>query len=106
MGESAETDKSGNKKLPKIGEFIKNEAVKYFADQGEEATVKFIDPSYMIRSVAANAYDSLYCMQLAQNAVHGAMAGFTGFSVGLCNNKMCFIPIPELCTSSPRTMNP
>lgn len=45
-------------------------------------------------------------MQLAQNAVHGAMAGFTGFSVGLCNNRMVFIPIPELVATSPRSMNP
>merc|ERR1719232_547646 len=106
MGESAETDKSGNKKLPKIGEFIKNEAIKYFADEGEEATVKFIDPSYMIRSVPANAADSLYCMQLGQNAVHGAMAGYTGFSVGLCNNKMVYLPIPQLVATSPRSMDP
>ena len=59
----------------------------------------------MVRSVPANAADSLYCMQLAQNAVHGAMAGFTGFSVGLCNNKMVFLPIPELVSTSPRMMN-
>lgn len=45
-------------------------------------------------------------MQLAQNAVHGAMAGFTGFSVGLCNNRMVFLPIPELVATSPRSMNP
>lgn len=45
-------------------------------------------------------------MQLAQNAVHGAMAGFTGFSVGLCNNRMVFLPIPQLVSTSPRTMNP
>ena len=49
---------------------------------------------------------SLDCMQLAQNAVHGAMAGFTGFSVGLCNNKMVFLPIPELVATSPRSMDP
>ena len=45
-------------------------------------------------------------MQLAQNAVHGAMCGFTGFSVGLCNNRMVFLPIPELVATSPRSMNP
>jgi len=69
------------------------------------ATVKYIDPSYMIRSVPANAVDSLYCMQLAQNAVHGVMAGFTGFSTGLCNNRMVLLPIPELVESSPRMMD-
>jgi len=59
----------------------------------------------MVRSVPANASDSLYCMQLAQNAVHGSMAGFTGFSVGLCNNKMVLLPIPYLVSTSPRMMN-
>ena len=54
----------------------------YFRKQGIEATVKYIDPSYMIRSVEANASDALFCLLLAQNVVHGAMAGLTGmFSV-------------------------
>lgn len=106
LGESTETDASGNKKLPQIGEFMKDEISAFFKSKGEVATVKYIDPSYMIRSVPANATDSLYCMQLGQNAVHGTMAGYTGFSVGLCNNKMCFLPIPELVATSPRQMNP
>ena len=76
LGESTETDASGNKKLPKIGEFLKNEIGSYFKSKGEEATVKYIDPSYMIRSVPANATDSLYCMQLGQNAVHGKLRVF------------------------------
>lgn len=106
LGASTETDASGNKKLPQIGEHMKNVINEYFKDQGEEATVKYIDPSYMIRSVPANATDALYCMQLGQNAVHGTMAGYTGFSVGLCNNKMCLLPIPELVATSPRQMDP
>lgn len=80
LGKSSEVDKSGNKILPKIGEFLKKEAEKFFQKHGKEATIKYIDPSYMVRSVAANAEDSLYCLQLAQNAVHGSMAGYTGFS--------------------------
>jgi 6-phosphofructokinase 1 len=75
-------------------------------ENGETATVKYIDLSYTVRSVPANAADSLYCMQLAQNAVHGAMAGYTGFSVGLCNNRMVFLPIPELVATSPGSMDP
>lgn len=106
MGESAEKDASGNKKLPKIGEFMKKSVEDYFAKHGEVATVKYIDPSYTVRSVPANASDSLYCMQLAQNAVHGAMAGFTGFTVGLSNNRMVWLPIPEVVATSPRSMNP
>ena len=129
LGESAEVDAGGNKKLPPIGEFMKTAITDYYKKHGEEATVKYIDPSYMVRSVPANAADSLCklllamlnmhshrleltysfptdCMQLAQNAVHGAMAGFTGFSVGLCNNRMVFLPIPELVATSPRSMHP
>lgn len=106
VGTSAEVDASGNKKLPPIGLFMKDAIEEYFKRFNETATVKYIDPSYTVRSVPANASDSLYCMQLAQNAVHGAMAGYTGFTVGLCNNRMCFIPIPELVDTSPRSMDP
>lgn len=106
LGSSAETDASGNKKLPAIGEYMKDAITEYFAKNGHVATCKYIDPSYTVRSVPANAADSLYCMQLAQNAVHGAMAGYTGFSVGLCNNRMVWLPIPELVATSPRNMNP
>lgn len=106
LGESAEKDASGNKKLPAIGTFMKEQVESYFESKNETATVKYIDPSYMVRSVPANAADSLYCMQLAQAAVHGSMAGFTGFSVGLCNNKMVFLPIPQLVATSPRMLNP
>jgi len=104
LGTSAETDASGNKKLPAIGEFMKKAAEEYFKTKGETATVKYIDPSYMVRSVPANAADSVYCMQLAQNAVHGVMTGYTGFSVGLVNNKMVMLPIPQLVATSPREM--
>ena len=104
LGTSAETDASGNKKLPAIGDFMKKSVETYFKKKGETATVKYIDPSYMVRSVPANSADNIYCTQLAQNAVHGAMAGFTGFSVGLCNNKMVMLPIPQLVETSPRHM--
>lgn len=106
LGKSAEVDKGGNRKLPAIGEFLKASIVDFFKKHGQEATVKYIDPSYMIRSVPANASDSLYCMLLAQNAVHGAMAGYTSFSVGLVNNRVVFIPIPRLVSTSPRMMDP
>ena len=106
LGASAEADASGNKKLPAIGEFMKNKITEYFKRGGMETTVKYVDPSYMIRSVPANASDALYCMILAQNAVHGAMAGYTGFSVGLVNNRVVYIPIPRLVATSPRIMDP
>jgi len=42
----------------------------------------------------------------APRSVHGAMAGFTAFTVGLVNNRMVFLPMTELVRKSPRTMNP
>ena len=106
LGESTMTDAGGNKKLPPIGEFIRCRIEEYFAKLNEECTVKYIDPSYMVRSVPANAADSLYCMALAQNAVHGAMAGYTGFTTGLVNNRMVYLPIPQVVSASPRSLNP
>lgn len=108
LGLSTETDASGNKKLPAIGQFLKGAISRHFDEHNpsQPATVKYIDPSYMIRSCPANATDSFLCMQLAQNAVHGVFGGLTGFSVGLCNNRMVYLPIPTLCDASPRTLDP
>jgi 6-phosphofructokinase 1 len=83
LGSSAEVDAGGNKKLPPIGEFMVGQISKHFKAHGKEATVKYIDPSYTIRSVVANSDDAYYCQTLASGAVHGVMAGFTGFSVGM-----------------------
>lgn len=91
---------------PPIGLYIKSEIERHYKSKGKTATVKYIDPSYMIRSVAANAFDQIYCMQLAQNAVHGAMAGYTSFSAGVINNRTVFIPIQELVENSPKQLNP
>ena len=85
---------------------MKSQIEKYFKENNETATVKYIDPSYMIRSVAANSNDAFYCMLLAQNAVHGAMAGYTAFSVGLINNRLVYIPISRLTATSPRILDP
>jgi 6-phosphofructokinase 1 len=106
LGKNTVTDASGNKVLPAIGEFLKKEIIKYFKVHDMETTVKYIDPSYMIRSIPANASDSLYCMLLAQNAIHGCMAGYTAFSVGLVNNRVVYIPISKLVATSPRVMDP
>ena len=106
LGVSTEVDKGGNRKLPAIGEFIRDQIKEYFAKMGEDNTVRYIDPSYTVRSIPANAADTIYCTDLAQNAVHGAMAGYTGFSVGLVNNQCCYLPIPQLVATSPRNMDP
>ena len=105
LGESAETDAGGNRKLPPIGEWLKAQIAAHFAAKGENVNIKYIDPSYMIRSVGANAADRIYCMQSASNAVHGAFAGYTGFSTGLVNNRVVMMPITELTARSPRFLD-
>lgn len=87
------TDLSGNKKLSDIGPFLKDEIQDYFEEQGREAHVKYIDPSYMIRSAPATATDSIYCLRLGTNAVHAAMAGKTKVLVSLLNDQYVHVPM-------------
>eukprot|EP00949_MAST-11_sp_MAST-11-sp1_P002996 g2996.t1 len=105
--QSHETDANGKQpKLPPVGIWFRDEVKKSGKERNMSLTVKYIDPSYMIRSVKANSSDSLYALMIAQNAVYGAMAGYTAFSTALCNNKVCYLPIKELVDSSPRGINP
>jgi 6-phosphofructokinase 1 len=106
LGVSEVLDASGNRAQPKIGEYISQVIQEHFASNGEVATIKYIDPSYTVRSVPANGADSLYCLTLAQNAVHGCMAGMTGFSAGQVNQRAVYLPIPLLVATSPRSLNP
>ncbi len=88
-----ERDASGNIRLHDIGVFLKDTIKAYFKDQGMEADLKYIDPSYTIRSASANANDHLLCGFLARGAVHAGMAGKTKMLVGLCNNQIVHIPM-------------
>ncbi len=92
--ENTKTDASGNVKYRDIGLFLKDKIKEYFTHEGIEHTIKYIDPSYIIRSATANANDSKFCTQLAQNAVHGAMCGKTGFVVAYHNHHFVWLPIP------------
>ncbi len=87
-------DASGNILKKDIGEFLKNAITKHFEDKGEEITVKYIDPSYTIRSCPAEASDSVLCYRLARMAVHAAMAGRTNCVVGRLNDDYSLVPIP------------
>ncbi len=89
-----EKDKSGNKKNKDIGIYLKEKIKEHFDKLKFPYTMKYIDPSYIIRSSPANANDSLFCNLLAQNAVHAAMAGRTGFVAGYWNTQFTILPIP------------
>ncbi len=88
-----ETDASGNPRLLDIGAFLKKKMADHFTKLGIEVNVKYIDPSYMIRSVPANACDSRYCGALGQYAVHAGMAGKTGMIVGMVKDEYVHIPL-------------
>ena len=86
-------DASGNRKLNDIGLLLRSRITDHFAAAGVELNLKFIDPSYAIRSVEANPSDSVYCLRLAQNAVHAAMAGRTAMVVGRWHGRFVHIPM-------------
>ncbi|CAK7337374.1 unnamed protein product [Dovyalis caffra] len=86
-------DASGNKLLQDVGLWISQNIKDYFSKQKKMTiNLKYIDPTYMIRAVPSNASDNVYCTLLAQSVVHGAMAGYTGFTSGLVNGRQTYIP--------------
>lgn len=93
LNEKEEVDPSGNVKLKDIGLFIKNAISSYFQSKNIEISLKYIDPSYIIRSLPANANDHVFCSFLGRDAVHAAMAGKTKLIVGNWNNHFVHIPM-------------
>ena len=88
-----ETDASGNKKLADIGLFLRDKINEYFKSKNIHINLKYVDPSYQIRSSVTTANDSIYCERLGSYAAHAAMAGKTKMVVGLVNNKYVHLPI-------------
>jgi 6-phosphofructokinase 1 len=87
------TDASGNARLQDIGPYLRGRIGEHLNAAGIPANVRYIDPSYAIRSVPANAYDKAYCLRLAHHAVHAAMAGRTSMVVGRLRRRFVHIPI-------------
>jgi 6-phosphofructokinase 1 len=87
------TDASGNIRLQDIGLFLKDAISRHFREINLEINLKYIEPSYLIRSVPANASDSIYCSSLGQYSVHAAMAGKTGLLVALRRNEYVHLPL-------------
>jgi 6-phosphofructokinase 1 len=93
LATTAERDASGNIKLGDIGIFLRDRINGYFRKAGMEASLKYIDPSYTIRSMPANPHDSAFCLILGHNAVHAGMAGRTGMVVGNWRGEFTHVPI-------------
>jgi len=103
--DNSERDASGNIKLKDIGVYLKKAIGGYFAAKGIEITIKYIDPSYMIRSLPANANDRVFCNFLGRNAVHAGMAGKTSMLIGHWNNQFVHVPM-SLIAGKRKTVKP
>jgi len=91
-------DAGGNVKYADVGTYLKDRINKYFEEKKVEINLKYIDPSYAIRSAPANPSDSIYCERLGNAAVHAAMAGKTKLIIGLVNNEFVHLPIKSVIT--------
>ncbi|HXX66511.1 MAG TPA: ATP-dependent 6-phosphofructokinase [Polyangiaceae bacterium] len=88
------TDPSGNLRLGDIGAVLRDRINSHFREKALEVTLKYIDPSYHIRSVPASPTDSVYCWNMARNAVHCAMAGNTEVLIGRWHGRFVHVPMP------------
>ncbi|XP_031488219.1 ATP-dependent 6-phosphofructokinase 6-like [Nymphaea colorata] len=89
-------DASGNAQLLDVGLWLSQKIKEHFSRKKIVLNLKYIDPTYMIRAIPSNASDNVYCTLLAHSALHGAMAGYTGFTVGPVNGRHAYIPIPRV----------
>jgi len=92
-GAGTACDASGNVKLGDIGHFLRDRMLAHLAQRKIPGAVRYIDPSYLIRSLPANALDSEFCLLLGQHAVHAAMSGRTEMVVGFWNQRFTNVPI-------------
>ena len=98
-------DASGNVRLADVGQLLRERIVQDFTAAGTELSLRYVDPGYAIRSVPANAYDAVFCLRLAQAAVHAAMAGRTAMVVGRWHGRFVHLPI-SLATGSRNQVDP
>lgn len=102
--DEADRDASGNIKLEDIGLFLKRKINKHFKEREIPVNIKYFDPSYIIRSIPANAADSMYCVHLAQNTVHAAISGRTDMVVSQWNSEYVNIPL-SMATRESKKVN-
>jgi len=98
-------DASGNLKLKDIGRFLCEKIQAHFKAAQLPATLRYFDPNYIIRSVPADAEDSMLCDLFARHAAHAAMAGKTGVVVGILHDRFIHVPI-ALLTKQKKCLEP
>jgi 6-phosphofructokinase 1 len=105
LAATAERDASGNIRYGDIGIFLRGRIKEHFSQIGRQVEMKYIDPSYIIRSLPANARDSAFCLLLGQNAVHAGLAGKTDMVVGNWNHQGTHVPI-SMAVSQRKKLDP
>jgi 6-phosphofructokinase 1 len=105
VGLNEERDASGNIRFRDVGVFLRDRIREHFKQAGIQVDLKYIDPSYTIRSMPANPRDSSFCLQLGQKAVHAGMAGRTNMVVGFWKGDFTHVPI-RLAVSSRKRIDP
>jgi 6-phosphofructokinase 1 len=98
-------DASGNLRLADIGQLLRERISEHFGRAEAGHSLRYVDPGYAIRSVPANPYDAVYCLRLAQAAVHAALAGRTAMVVGRWHGRFVHVPI-SLATNSRNEVDP
>jgi 6-phosphofructokinase 1 len=99
LAEAADCDASGNRRHADIGVFLRDKIPETCRAQGVSVSLKYIDPSYMIRSLPANARDANFCLRLGHAAVHAGMAGKTDTVIGSWRRRLTHVPIPMAVSS-------
>ncbi len=102
---ATERDASGNLKLADIGLYLRDAIAAYFKAERIPFTLRYFDPSYIIRSVPADSEDAVLCDLYARNAAHAAMAGKTGLVIGLAHDHFVHLGI-DVLTSSKKRLDP
>ena len=105
MANSQGRDASGNVKYGDIGLFLRDAITAHFKRIGTAISLKYIDPSYAIRSVPATAHDSAFCLLLGQSAVHAGLSGRTNMVVSFWNHHFTHVPI-SLAVSERKKIDP
>jgi 6-phosphofructokinase 1 len=105
MARADERDSSGNVKHGDVGVFLRDAIREHFRQIGMEISLKYIDPSYTIRSVPATPHDSAFCLLLGHSAVHAGMSGRTNMVVSFWNHQFTHVPIP-LAVSQRKKVDP
>lgn len=104
-GRSVQYDASGNRLHQNIGALLDQRISDHFRKIGQPVNIKYLDPSYSVRSASACSTDRIYCTRLAHAAVHAAMAGRTEMMVSRWSGRFVHVPL-RLVTQGRRKVDP